>query len=71
MSKAQSVKPCKAIAAMAMTKSTSPPLSTALAQTIGLRVMVREYLALTVELTVPGLLCGGSSAEAADRVNSV
>ena len=53
MSKAQSEKPCKVIAVRAITRRTNPPLSIALAHTIGFRVMVGEYPVLTVEPTVP------------------
>jgi hypothetical protein len=53
ISNAQSEKPCKAIAVMAMTRRTNPPLSIALAHTIGFRVMVGGYPVLKVEPTVP------------------
>jgi hypothetical protein len=46
MSRAQSEKPCKAIAVMAMIRRANPPPSIALAKTIDLRVMVEAYLEL-------------------------
>jgi hypothetical protein len=44
MSRAQSEKPCKTIAVTARPRRTNPPPSIALAKTIGLRVIRKEYL---------------------------